>query len=774
MSDRIKPELDALEKRLTGPKRVGLFGHRAVGKTTLLAMAYREASTGGVPGIRLSAGDPASAEYLAEKIAGIEAGESPAGTLAETPLRLRLYRGIARLDLVVKDYQGEHVGLGVEAPIRDFFDDCDAVLLCLDPEGSPDATSRRRRQQEIEDLFERFLDRGVDGTAGRPVALLITKYDRVIESGGPPSEDVDRFVESAYGMTRHALALHVPRSAIFAVSSYGPAAGPDGSPPARIEPIGLAGPLIWLAEQLEAIDIEGLEWLWDLAPNDLPRLARCVKAFEKRYPRSDRAIDFRRRIDRLRRRRAYRRVAATVVLLGLGVGSVAGYDAWGYRDALKFERGPRPPAAIECNWERLLANHPTLPYFFPSDAERARRHLIEWRVKAAGALVDAGDASPEVSEGVRDLKEQAPDLAPQIERIEQAGRLAEQDRRWESLRVADLLAIEDPAAHLAEVREYLRTYPDTPHREAAVELAKGLEALAEDEQATLDRREIDAIVRSAMLPDTPIRDLIERAEVFLSNRPGSRYKSEIEELLKSYLQRLDETDIARAREFSKSSPTNFAVRRERYLDYLKAHADGGQFVSEANAAIAAIEHDRDMYLYRQAYDHHVAHPDDVPTIAARLRAYLEANPEGLYSESARDYVSWWEKISAPADYRVVLRRGRVDSGVGKWLSGAGPDLSVTFWVGGVEYGPSPTMKDTRRPIWDWPAPRPVRWKYGDPVTVRIVDHDWSDSGVYTLKTPPGEKLAMKMLSGTLKPSKGGTTELVFTSDFRIPQLPKPQ
>src|SRR5262245_57006803 len=95
--------LDDLEERLTGSKRVALFGHRNVGKTTLLAMFYRQASTGQLAGLRLAAGDPASAEYLAEKIAQIESGERPAGTLAETELRLRLYHGPSRLDLIVKD-----------------------------------------------------------------------------------------------------------------------------------------------------------------------------------------------------------------------------------------------------------------------------------------------------------------------------------------------------------------------------------------------------------------------------------------------------------------------------------------------------------------------------------------------------------------------------------------------------------------------------------------------------------------------------------------------
>src|SRR5438270_2409217 len=194
MANRRKTHLDAMEDRLTGPRRIGLFGHRNVGKTTLLAMFYREASSGHVAGLRLAAGDPASAEYLAEKVAQIESGEPPAGTLAETELRLRLYHGAARFDLIVKDYQGEHVTLGSDEPIQQFFADCDAVLLCLDPEGSTHPTERRRRQQEVENLLERYIDGSADGTTDRPVALVLTKFDRVMAQVGPGQEGVERLV----------------------------------------------------------------------------------------------------------------------------------------------------------------------------------------------------------------------------------------------------------------------------------------------------------------------------------------------------------------------------------------------------------------------------------------------------------------------------------------------------------------------------------------------------------------------------------------------------
>src|SRR5208283_3288861 len=102
------------------------------------------------------------------------------GTLAETELNLRLYHGPARFELIVRDYQGEHVTLGSTEPIQEFFAGCDAVFLCLDPEGSTDPAERRRRQQEVESLLERYIERSEDLSTDRPVALLLTKFDRVL------------------------------------------------------------------------------------------------------------------------------------------------------------------------------------------------------------------------------------------------------------------------------------------------------------------------------------------------------------------------------------------------------------------------------------------------------------------------------------------------------------------------------------------------------------------------------------------------------------------
>jgi GTPase SAR1 family protein len=777
--------LDDLEERLTGAKRIALFGHRNVGKTTLLAMFYRQASTGQVPGARLAAGDAASAEYLAEKIAQIESGEPPAGTLAETDLRLRLYHGPARFELIVKDYQGEHVTLGTDEPIQAFFADCDAVLLCLDPEGSASPADRRRRQQEVENLLERYIDRSRDGTAGRPVALMLTKFDRVLAraqqepprreaSDDPSGWGVERFVEQHYGMTRHALARHAPRGAIFAVSSYGRGAR-DGRPPAELHPLGLEGPLCWLAEQLEASDEEQLEWLWDLAPDDLPRLSRCVAAYERRYPLSDRAARFRDRLNERKRARRKRAAAGVAAMAAAILVALAGYDVWGFQNALAFENQRDNPApAVAKRWSQVLAWHPSLPLFWPGRAKAARLRLAEWMVKSAGVQVANGTAAPDVVDRLTGLKDQVPSLVPEIRKVEDARDRARHDLRWKAVRAEALVPGDDPEPPLAAVRAFLKEFPETTRRDEALALLDTLRTQAASKRSAQERRFVDDLVRAEGLPNAELRDLIDRAQQFLAEHPQSEWRTDVEAKLEGYVKALDDRDIDRARQYSRQYPTNFATRIERYQDYLRAHQTGGRFISEATEAKDRVLREWDTYTYRLAYDHLTAHPDDVAEVARRLRDYLHDHRDGRYARDAQQYLDWWDKVSVPGEYRVTLRRGEVERDVAKYLSGGGPDLGVTLEVGGVTYGPSPVAPNTYRPIWDYTFARPIRWKLGDPVTIRVTDHDWSDSVVYVLNTRKGDPLAIRNLSGTIKSSRGGRTSLTFASDFKMPTLTKPE
>ena len=125
---------------------------------------------------------------------------------------------------------------------------------------------------------------------------------------------------------------------------------------------------------------------------------------------------------------------------------------------------------------------------------------------------------------------------------------------------------------------------------------------------------------------------------------------------------------------------------------------------------------------------------------------------------------------SPASTASRLRRGEVEPTVGKYFAGGGPDLGVVIEVAGAVYGPSSVIRDSYRPVWDYTFAEPITWKLGDPITIRIIDYDWSANEVYVLHSRQGDPLAMRLLSGTIKPTKGGRTTLVFASDFTMPEL----
>jgi Double-GTPase 2 len=682
---------DQRETRLAGPKRLALVGHDGAGKTTLLAMFYREAASGRIPGIRLTAADDRAAAYLAEKIAAIEGAAASARSEAE--LKLRLHHGAARIELIVRELHGGQCAGCAPKSDQEFLDASDAVFFCLDAEGSASPSEQRRRQHEIESLLERCAGQSARPGLDRPVALLLTRFDRMLAGmpagdaapdieSGVPAEFGEKLLNERHDVTRHALAQYAPGGAIFAVSAFGLGAE-NRAAPFGLCPLGLDGPLVWLAEETEARDRADMKGVVQDPRTSLSRLKRILAAYERRYPRANGSFELRERVKALKRRQ--RRRWATGVALGVFVGLLG-------------------LAAFELKGQA--------------------RHDTRWK------------------------------------RLESAA--------------ASVTALDDPAEPLAALDAFLREFPASPRRAEALHLTRSLQEELTARRCAAARRALAELSAVASNPKVTLRDQIGRARVLLAAYSEEPVHEEIQERLDDFLRQSDDLDIERARGFSRQFPTDFAARIEHYGDYLNAHQEGGFHISEALEAKDQILREWDLSDYKQAYDLAAEHPDDLAAIALRLREYLRQHPEGRHIAEAERYLQWWEKVSAPGQYRVMLRRGEVEPSVGKYLAGGGPDLGVVIEVAGTVYGPSSVTRNSRRPIWDFMFPQPITWKLNDPITIRIIDYDWSATEVFVFRSPPGDPLAIRLLSGMIKPANGGRTTLVFSSDFVMPALSTPE
>jgi hypothetical protein len=706
----------AVAERLCRPQRVGVFGHRGVGKTTLLTMLYREAVGGRLADLRLAAADARTADYLSDKIVPLETGQALPGTLAETDLRFHLYHKGARLDLLFKDYQGEHVELGRCEPIRDFLRDCDAVWFCLDAGGLADSAVRLRRQQEVEQVVEDYLAADAVAALHRPMALVLTKADLL----GAESADIDAFVAGRLGMTRHALEAHAPRRGCFAVSSLGPRW------PAALEPQGLDAPLVWLADALQAQDEARLQWLWS-AGAKLDALERCVAAFAGRYPDAPAAARYRERLRALVSRRRRRRsliglTAAACLVLMLG-----GYDVFGRQSAERFAADHADdPAAALAHWQTYQARHPTRALFEPG-ATRAE----EGRLR---------------------------DLAADARRRECAVRLAELRRHG-----ADPDA--DPEATWQQFLTFRADHPEADIDSDLQRLRDSIKARRDEQLAHKARQAYDELVSAEeRYSDLPV--LLALDDRWLRLYPGTPQEDDVRHRRDACLARLDERDLEAARAYSAREPLNFQTRRERYQHYLDRHPDGA-FRAEAKAALNAIDADWDKHDFRAVRDQFLAQPGDVAELVARCRTYLAVHPQGQFKDAAGELLRWSERVTAPNEYKVTLRRGQFENRIARFFS-RGPDLSVELEVGGVRYGPSNIVVNRYDPDWNYEFNRPVRWKLGDKVVIRVTDHDWRDRVVVEIASAAGDPLGMRLLAGE---AHSGPNRLTFESDFAMPTLP---
>ncbi len=711
-----------LAERLCRPQRVGVFGHRSVGKTTLLTMLYREAVGGRLDGLRLAAADARTADYLSDKILQLESGRLLPATLAESELRFHLYHGTTRLELLLKDYQGEHIELGREEPIRDFLRDCDAVWLCLDATLLASPAERLRRQQEVEQLLEDYLAVEPQPIMDRPVALLLTKADLL----GPEQLASDDWAEQL-GMIQHALEVHCRHRDLFAVSSLCLGAAEPGERSWKLETRNLAEPLTWLARSLQLQDEARLEQLWSMAVGQVGLLERCVACFARRYPEAPATATYKRRVHELRRRRSrYRRLLGATAAACLVTG-LATYDVLGYQRALRFEADHAGDAtAILHHWRTYQVWHPTRHVLPPLDARTEEEHL---QTVAQDAHRQQGTT------WLAELQRQA--AMPE----------GDSEDLWQQLQS---LSLDYPELSTAAELEPLRARLQTRREEGRNRRAQR----AYDDLVGAEQHKVDLAM------------LLTQAGQFLRDFPGSPRAAEVRQRQEMYGRRLDARDIEAARDYSARRPLNFQTRREHYQHYLDQHA-AGAFVAEAQATLCAIESDWDKHDFRAVRDHFLARPGDMPELVARCRTYQAVHPQGQFTPTAKELLRWSEQVTAPVDYRVVLRRGQFERRIAHFFS-RGPDLSVELEVAGIRYGPSTIIANRYDPEWNYEFPRKIRWKLGDPVRIRVTDHDYWRRLVLDMAAPEGEPFAIRLLSGE---AWSGKNYLTFASDFAMPALP---
>lgn len=298
--------------------------------------------------------------------------------------------------------------------------------------------------------------------------------------------------------------------------------------------------------------------------------------------------------------------------------------------------------------------HPTMGLFFPKMEEDARARSALWAVASAAQKVNLGTASADVKQELALLKDKSPELAPAIAKVEAAQNKRNHDELWKQIKAEVAIPGEDPQKIRDKVVELLKVYPESPNRDEATDYLLKLSDQISKVATDRDRKRVENLALAARMPKADMHDVLRQARLFLDQNPDTGLRADLEGLVTDVTGRIDDRDIETARDYTRKYPTNFSTRLERYQDYLKSHASGGKYLSEAMEAKSVILKDWDLHAYRQAYDHMVSHPDDINEVARLLRDYLRDHADGRFAKPSGEFIAWWDKVHQPQTYKVTL------------------------------------------------------------------------------------------------------------------------
>ncbi len=172
--------------------RLGVFGLKSTGKTVAYSVLYREEEGND---LTLTVRDTASVAYLQPHAEILDRGDVPSATTgAPTQLRWRAVIGDARYELETTDFAGELLEVigsteggdeavlqaamnQYKAQVRDWFRQCDAILLFIDCTNSGTVRYRDALVQLLDELAQRPTARG---SVRRAIAVVFTKADAVL------------------------------------------------------------------------------------------------------------------------------------------------------------------------------------------------------------------------------------------------------------------------------------------------------------------------------------------------------------------------------------------------------------------------------------------------------------------------------------------------------------------------------------------------------------------------------------------------------------------
>lgn len=697
-------------------RRLGIYGARDTGKTCYLACLYGARTEDNAA---VTFATDASLDHLKACWKTLQRSEVPSATALGIPSELDLHlqaEGLA-WEIPTRDYAGSLVQRSetgvpeLKQEVKEWLASCHAILLFINTDAAEEAV--RDRLDELNLLVAELKRHSRDGnTIGRPLALLLTKWDRQGEISADPETERRRALEylnsrPALKQIGETLRNCGDRVELFPLSAFGSSRDGNNPPIGGPRPIGLLAPLVWAVQKAdelllararrEAVECAGSHRFW------WQRHYRRAVAYYRKL-QTEHGIDKGPIHDKARqelenwqnllwKRCAWVSLSALAVLMGVVLIGLSIHE---------HGLGNRALAAL---------TDPAIP---PTEVEQiGDDYLTSWN-----PLTHWG--------GRRD------DIVERLENVKN-------ERERQAFAVLDTYRTDHPEEEAADscakqCQEFLKSYSNSSH--VAMVKIWGTEdqtrAQSYRDHLDFDKEHPQLLATLADLGNGNYDEKIAACQRFLSQFPKTRFpkrtapRQEIEEKLDEFMNALGEDAWQDVVKFATQTPNAFDKIIERATTY--ANRPDARYRKEAQNLIALKETQWDQSEYETVRKAVVEVDDSSSALAAERisRHYINgAHPRKRGEKDVKRWLAWFEGLQTERDYEIEVEQIEIPRSSALAERVVDEECRVHITLNGTKHttawhrGRNPQIGETLGPF-------PLKWGQESTLQVEIEEYDRFD------------------------------------------------
>ncbi len=775
--------------------KLSIFGPRGCGKTTYLTCLYGQGAK--MNSFAIIASDDRTRNYLRQRWnALLEGNEIQATAMQLFALNLIFSANGNKYEIELKDFAGalvmqdttqDEIKKKLKEILYQSFQESDAIVIFIeagDLEGSE--VERKRgifdRRQELETLLEVLAKQERKDLLSRPIAIVVTKWDKVAKIYGNTPDSGKKFMEANYQNIYGTLSQFADSIQVFTCSAYGfNVVDENGTMDlTKISPYNLETPFCWIGEKIDEVRYLAGKIIaqenpgrYDISISNWKNLIKQISA--KSNWRALALQELHSLQFQYWKRQVIKFSVLVICLMALGMSGLYAYEKTNYENILlvvnpkSSEQNPHD-AIIKA--KTYLVGH----RFFNFPIAAIEKNMQELQFATENKFyskikeLSAGNQDEESLKLFSKECQQFLEAYPNSQYISIVSKYLQESnaklRQYKSQKDFDLLLAEynkiSSSREENDFRNWINKAISFRIDNSTFDKKNNLETKIKEAESKYIALQSNNELRRfslAVLNKSDAKEYVSYCKAYLENNPNTSIRSDIEKKIQE-----KDDEIFGYGEINARNGSSLGEKIKGYKEYLSTGFINHK--KECEKKILDLEEDLYQQIKQQNNDFNNLTSSKVHRIARNVEEYLE---QSYFRKHIRELNTWqdfYKKISKGISIRVTIGQVSLQKSNTFFDYVTNPDIKVIIAYN-REYIATDQIDDCGwNPIFNHTGT--LNWCLNDSSSLStcIICYDYSNTERTT--TVPDSSFLPKYVNGNIYHSVG---TISLSSDFQWPTLP---